>query len=177
MRAVTLEHRTRRLVRLWTAGAAAAATAAMVIAVAAGGTTAWVRWLLGVVTVVGFVAASRFRTSLLVGAVSGVAMIAVVPHDAVLDRGVVAAVGGVLVLLACESSHIARQLITIAPVQSTRLQAVALARLAVAACVGVAITGAFAQFDRWGARPMVLGLAVAGVAVVVMIGRRSADTG
>lgn len=176
MRAVTLEHRTRRLVQRWTAGAAALATAAAGVAVAAGGTTAWARWLLGLVTIVAFGSASRFRTGLHIGAASGVVMIAIVPHDAVLDRGVVAAIGGVLVLLACESSHIARQLITIAPIQSTRRQAIALGRLALVACLGVAITSAFAQLDRWGGRSMVLGLAAAGTALVVMIGRRSIDT-
>lgn len=177
MTAVTLEHRTRRLVRRWTTGAAVAAAGAMVVAVAAGGTTAWARWLLGLVAIVGFVGATRFRTSLHLGAAGGIVMIAIVPHDAVLDRGVVAAVGGVLVLLACEASHVARRLVTVAPVQSTHREAVALARLASAACLAVAATSVFAQFDRWAGRPLVFGLAVAGAAVVAIIGRPSSDVG
>jgi hypothetical protein len=176
MRAVTLERRTRQLVQRWTAGTTVAATAATALAVAAGGTTTWARWLLGLAAISGFVAACRFRTGLHIGALSGVTMIAVVPHDAVIDRGVVAAIGGLLLLVACESAHVARHLITVAPVQSTRRQAAALSRLTIAAALGVTTTAAFAQADRWGGRSLIVGLVVSGVAAVALIGDRSRST-
>jgi hypothetical protein len=177
MKAVTLERRTRRLVRFWTSVSVATALAATLVALAAGGTSLWVRWVLGLASIYGFAGASRFRSSLHLGVLAGVAMIAVVPHDAVLDRGVVAAVGAVLVLVACEAAHVARRLITIAPVQSTRLDAKALAVLTAAAVAGVAVTGVVAQLDKWSSRPLVLGLAITGGAVIALTQNGSADTG
>ena len=177
MKAVTLERRTRRLVRLWTSFSVVAAWAATLVALAAGGTSLWVRWVLGLASIYGFAAAGRFRMGLHLGVLAGVTAIAVVPHDAVLDRGAVAAIGAVLILVASEAAHIARRLITIAPIQSTRLDAKALALLTAAAAVGVAVTGVVAQLDRWSSRPMILGLAITGSAVIALTGRRSADTG
>lgn len=174
MRAVTLERRTRHLVQLWTTAAIAAATAAAFVALLAGGTSPWARWLLGGASVYGFAGASRFRFGLHLGAIAGVAMIAIVPHDADIDRGVVAAIGAVLVLLACELTHVARRLVTIAPVQSTGLDARAIGLLVLAAGGAVAVTGGVAQADRWGGRPLIVGLAFAGVALIRLIG--PADT-
>ena len=81
-------------------------------------------------------------------------------------------------MLACELTHVARRLITIAPVQSTRLDARAVWMLTVAALAGVAIAGAVAQLDRWTQRPLIVGLAIAGAALVALIGneRAEADT-
>lgn len=177
MKAVTLERRTRRLARWWTTAAIAAAATALIVALAAGGTSQWARWLLGLAAMYGFAGASRFRLGLHLGALAGVAMIAIVPHDAVIDRGVVAAIGAVLILLACELTHVARRLVTIAPVQSTRLDTRAVWMLTVTASVGVAIAGAVAQLDRWTQRPLIVGLAIAGAALVTLIGNEPADAG
>jgi hypothetical protein len=176
MRAVTLEHRTRRLAQLWTGAAVAAAAVALTLALLAGGTSDWTRWVLGVVSIYGFAGASRFRFGLHLGALSGVAMVAIVPQDAVLDRGLVAAIGGVLVLIACELAHVARRLVTIAPVQSTRLERRAISRLFVLAACGVAVTASAAQLDRWGGRPLIIGLTGAGAALVALIGNEIADS-
>lgn len=177
MKAVTLERRTRRLVQLWTIAAIAAVAAALAVALLAGGTSQWVRWLLGAVAIYGFAGASRFRTGLHVGALAGVAMIAIVPHDAVVDRGVIAAVGAVLILLACELTHVARRLVTIAPVQSTRRDVGALGLLTIAATAAVAIAGLVAQLDRWSERPLIIGLVVSGVALIALIGNEAANPG
>jgi hypothetical protein len=175
MKAVTLERRTRRLVQYWTTIAVVAATAAMVVSLAAGGDSSWVRLLLGMASLYGFARASRFRAGLHLGTISGILMVAIVPQDATVNRGVVAAVGAVLILLACESAHIARRLITIAPVQTTRSDARALAQLVGAAAVGVAVTGAVAQVDRWSARPLIIGLPIAGLAVLALLRTGTAE--
>lgn len=169
MRAVTLERSTRRLVGIWTTASAASATAAMTVALAAGGNSEWSRWLLGAFAIGGMVAATRFRVSLHIGVVSGALMLAVVPHDASLDRGVVAAIGAVLILLAAEAAHVARRLVTIAPVRSTSLDALAVARLAVAATGATGVTALVAQLDHWGTRLFVVGAALSGAALVMLL--------
>ncbi len=175
MKAVTLERRTRRLVHCWTTISISAAAASMSVSLAAGGDSSWVRLLLGVASLYGFAGASRFRGGLHLGTSAGVLMIAIVPQDATVDRGVVAAVGAVLILLACESAHLARRLITTAPVQTTRPDARALAQVIGATVIGVVVTGTVAQVDRWSMRPLIVGLPIAGLAVLALLRTRTPE--
>ena len=41
---------------------------------------------------------------------------------------------------------------------------------------GVAVTATAAQLDRWGGRPLIIGLAVAGAPLVALIGSEIADS-
>ncbi|MDJ0769158.1 MAG: hypothetical protein QNJ12_10200 [Ilumatobacter sp.] len=175
MRAVTLERTTRRLVAQWTAASMLLTATALAVTLAAGGNSEWTRWLLGIVSMAGLAGATRYRLSLHVGVAAGVLMLSVVPHDATLDRGVVAAIGAVLVLLAAEAASVARRLVTIAPIRSTRHDAIALASLTVISVVGVTVVAAVAQLDRWGSRVFVIGLAITAAALTALL-RRPAST-
>jgi hypothetical protein len=154
------------------------AAGAAVVALTAGGTGPWARWLLGAVSVVGFAAAARFRTGLHVGVIAGVATVAVVPVDAVIDRGLVAGVGGVLVLLASECTQVARRLITIAPVSSSRRDVRAVVGLALAAAAATAATSLVARIAEPLGRPGIGALlVVGGLAIAASAVRRPAATG
>ena len=169
MRRVALDQATRRLVRIWTFASIGAVSAAATLAVGAGGRTTWARLVLAAVSAIGFVRATRHQTNLYVGVGAGLAMLAIVPIDATLDRGVVAGGGAVLILLAAEAAQVARRLVTVAPVRSSRRDALAVGRLGLAAGASVSIAGLVAQVDRWGSRPMIVGLAVAAFAFVWLI--------
>lgn len=169
MRAVTLERTTRRLVRTWTMVSAATVAAAMALTLAAGGQSEWSRWVLGAVAISGMVAATRFRVPLHVGVVAGIVMLAVVPHDATIDRGLVAGIGALLILIAAESAQVARRLVSIAPIRSSMRDARAVARLAATAGGALALVALVAQLDRWGARAFVAGLALSGAALLLLL--------
>ena len=70
---------------------------------------------------------------------------------------------------ACELTHVARRLVTIAPVQSTRRDVGALGLLTIA--------GLVAQLDRWSERPLIIGPAVSGLALIASIGNEAANPG
>lgn len=164
MSAVVLEHRTKTLVRVWSSAAVVFAGAALALALAAGGNSEWSRLVLGAVCIGGLAAASRYRVGLHIGVLSGVAMLAVVPVDAAIDRGLVAGIGAILIVTAAESAHVARRLITTAPVSSTRLDARAIASLVAASGVATVLTAAVTQLDRVGGRAAVGIVLLAGVA-------------
>ncbi len=174
MSAVVLEHRTKTLVLVWTSVAVVFAGAALALALSAGGNSEWTRLVLGAVCIGGLVAASRYRVGLQIGVVSGVAMLAVVPVDAAIDRGLVAGIGAILLVTAAESAHVARRLITTAPVSSTWLDARAMAELLAASVAATALTAAVAQLDEIGGRAgagIVL-LAVVAAASIATVRRR-----
>jgi hypothetical protein len=167
MSAVVLEHRTRTLVRVWTSVAVVFAGAALTLALSAGGNSEWTRIVLGAVCIGGLAAASRYRVGLHIGVVGGVAMLAVVPVDAVVDRGLVAGIGAILIVTAAESAHVARRLITTAPVSSTWLDARAMAGLVAASVTATALTAAIAQLDEFGGR------ATAGIVLLAVVATAS----
>jgi hypothetical protein len=133
-----------------------------------------VRWITGAISVVAFVAATRFRTTLVPGVVAGLLGAALLPHDASFVRGLVAAGVGVVIVVAAESASLARRSITIAPIVSTRREAAALATnaaLAVAACAVVATVG---QLDRFGWRWLVVGVPIAAAGALLALSKPNA---
>ncbi|MEO6572007.1 MAG: hypothetical protein ABIO83_10740 [Ilumatobacteraceae bacterium] len=165
-RDIHLERHTRRLVRRWTAVSMSCVLAATLLAVGAGGNSAWTRWALGVASMAGFVAATRYRASLHIGVLAGVAMLAVLPFDARVDRSLVAGIGAIMIVLAAETAQIARRHVTTVPLRFERRDATALVRLGAASVVGLAVCAAAARLERFPSR-----LWIAGVfAVVVAVG-------
>jgi hypothetical protein len=167
-RVVRLAHETRRLRRWWSIAAGGAAVGACGLAVVAGGSSAWLRIALAVVAFERCNAAIRHRTSLTPFVIAGVLALAVVPVDAHLDRTLVTAVGGVLLVTAAECAHVARRLATVAPVDETRRELEAVAATVGAGTLAVAITVTVAQLDRWSTRGFVAGAALAAVGIVVL---------
>jgi hypothetical protein len=158
MRAVVLERHTRSMVTAWSVFAGSCSLAAGLLATIAGGKTAWLRLVLALASAGATVAATRFRIPLHLGVWLGVIALAFVPFDARLDRSTVAAIGSVLVLIASESAHVARRLVTAAPVRSSAGDRRALVSLALWAVAAVAVTAAVAHFARLGSRWWVAGV-------------------
>jgi hypothetical protein len=181
-RVVRLARGTRRLHRGWSAAAMSATIGAGGLAVAAGGSTTWLRIVLAAVALERCHAAIRHRTSLTPFVITVAVALAVVPIDARLDRTLVSAIGGVLAVSAAECAHVARRLVTVAPVDGTRSDLVAVATSIGAGALAVAITVTVAQLDRWSARGFALGGALAAVGIAMLAatpfpGRRRAVPG
>jgi hypothetical protein len=181
-RVVRLARTTRRLHRLWSAAAVSAAAGAGGLAVFAGGSSMWLRIVLVAVALERCHAAIGHRTSLTPFVVAVTVALVIVPIDARLDRTLVSALGGVLVVAAAECAHVARRLATVAPIDETRRDLVAVATSVGAGALAVVITIAVAQLDRWPNRWFAAGAVLAALGIAVLAGtsfpgRRRAVTG
>jgi hypothetical protein len=167
-RVVRLAQPTRRLQWRWTAVALVSVIGAGSVAVAAGGSSLWLRMLLTAVALERCHAAIRHRTSLTPFVVVMAVALAIVPMDADLDRTFVSAVGGALIVAAAECAHVARRLVTVAPVDETTRDVEAVAVTLAAGVVAIFIAVAVAQLDRWSARGFVAGAALAAGGIAVL---------
>ncbi|MEZ5297915.1 MAG: hypothetical protein R2697_17060 [Ilumatobacteraceae bacterium] len=138
-RVVVLERTTRRLHTTWRFGALAAAALAGGLAVAAGGPTVWFRIVLTVAALERLDAAIRHRTALTTATVLLAVAAVAVPADARFDRTIVAGLAAVAIVIATEAAHVARRLVTVAPVDDTRRDAAWILRLATLSSLGVAV--------------------------------------
>lgn len=163
-RVVHLEAVTRRHQRRWAAAAVASIGLAALLAIAAGGATVWLRWVLGVVAVASCREAIRLRRSLIPMVAAAVVMLAIVPIDATIDRSVVSGVGALLVVIAAESSAVARRLVTCVPVTTTAGDVRALVRLVGLSTLAAGTTALVALADRWSPAALVGGLVLTAMA-------------
>lgn len=162
---VDLEATTRRFRRAWSMLAVTATAAAISIAAAAGGSSVWLRVALGALALLGCREAIRLRRSLTPMVVAGAVMLAIVPIDARLDRTVVAGVGAVLLLAGAECAHVARRLVTVVPVSSTRRDARAVATTTMVAAAAAIVTAMAARIERWSTAALVIALPLVAVAL------------
>ena len=167
-RVVRLARDTRRQRRRWWAGAVSATAGAGGLAIAAGGSSLWLRVVLAGVALERCHASMRHRTSITPFVVAVVVALAMVPVDAAVERTVVTAIGGVLVVTAAECAHVARRLVTVTPVPETGRDLAAVASAVGAAAFAIAITVTVAQLGRWSAPGFVVGAIVAAVGIAAL---------
>lgn len=168
MRTSTIDRRTRSLHRRWTTLAAMAALVAAGVSSSTGGPDAWIRLVVGMVSVVALVAACREQVALRVGLGLGLLNAAIVPIEIGVDRTVIAAIAALALLVAAESAVVAQRLLTSAPVTSTRSEALHLLGRTAVAAGAVLIVVAIAQVGRLGAAAALVAAAGAAVALVAL---------
>jgi hypothetical protein len=135
------------------------------LGVASGGEDVWVRLALGGLAAERCWAACRHRAPLSHAVLAAVLMLMLLPDDARLDRTATSAIGAVLLLAASESAHVARRLVTVAPVRATPRELWSVARLAIAGVIAVTLTAAVGSADEWIGRALIVGLAIAAAGV------------
>lgn len=167
MNRLELPRSTLRLHRRWTAVAIALSSVTAIVPLLAGGTDPWFRLLTGTLTVGGTLTACRFRTTLHLPIVAGLAGAALLPDDATVDASVVVAISAVSLVLAAESVAVARRLVTAAPVSSTRRDRRALVTLALASSCAVGFVAMLSRLDGVAGGTAIVGLPLAAVALAV----------
>ena len=155
MTSVVVPAQTGELARRWLIATVAAAVVAATIPVVAGGPGAWLRVVMGVVTIVGFTLAARHRWTLEFPVVIALLSVMTVADTARVDRAIVAFPTAIAVLVAIECTVVTRRLDTAAPVSSTAHDPAVVVAIVAAAAIAGAIVAGLAQLDTfgWRARP------------------------
>jgi hypothetical protein len=176
MTPIVVPTQTAELGRRWLRATVGVAVVAATIPVVAGGPGTWLRVVIAVVTVAGFMFAAVHRWTLEIPVVLALLSVLIVPDSALVDRAVVALPTAIAVLVAIECAVVTRRLNTAAPVSSSVHDPPAVLALVAASAIAGAIVVAFGQLDTFELRALAAGGTVALTVVALIVRGRVEET-